>query len=427
MATVTIKKKNVDPLKQALDALKVPDIYENFPTADIEPWRRVDLKSLSSLFAKAAGSGVRKHKINWKTDTIPVYKSETDKRATHHLKTLAEWRKEDPHFAAKVDMACEQVHIPSDRNFFTDLSDRLTDNEDTYVLRIHENIAWDKPAYIVCQPFDESYGLFLDKLLIYGEKNSNAKLFLERYTEGFSVSQCNVYAEENSNIELHTLLREGPDRDTRPAWVGYQNFIVKKYATVKQGVYSAGGKSGKLLSHADLDEDATMKTFGFHVGNYSKVDHEFSVNQRGSRSHSDLLFKMALMNEAFGVFQGNIMIPENTRGCIGHQQNKNLILGENSRADAIPRLEILTEDVECSHGSATGELEDDELFYLMSRGLDADETRHLMLLGFFEDILQKALSVNTEEHHPYLHDIWCAIQDRMRMYFDRSYMHEETP
>ncbi len=97
------------------------------------------------------------------------------------------------------------------------------------------------------------------------------------------------------------------------------------------------------------------------------------------------------------VYQGLIDVGQGASGTDAYLSNRNLLLGEGARADSIPTLRIGNNDVRCSHGSATGRLGEEELFYLQSRGLSEEEAREMLVLGFFEDLLERSPKSFREE------------------------------
>jgi Fe-S cluster assembly protein SufD len=101
------------------------------------------------------------------------------------------------------------------------------------------------------------------------------------------------------------------------------------------------------------------------------------------------LFKGVLGGRARGVFAGTIVVEKNAQKTDARQTNRNLLLSSEALVDSIPRLEILADDVKCKHGSATGQLDANSLFYLRSRGLDEREARSLLILAFGRDLVQR--------------------------------------
>jgi Fe-S cluster assembly protein SufD len=133
---------------------------------------------------------------------------------------------------------------------------------------------------------------------------------------------------------------------------------------------------------------ARMSGFFFANGN-QHFDHDTQQNHLAKNTTSDLLFKGALMDESRSVWQGMIYVAPGAIGTDGYQANRNLILNKGTRANSIPGLEILADDVRCTHGATVGKLDEDELFYLLSRGIPKNEAEQLIVTGFFAQIMER--------------------------------------
>ncbi len=117
--------------------------------------------------------------------------------------------------------------------------------------------------------------------------------------------------------------------------------------------------------------------------------HDFRTVQEhiAARTTSDLVFKGAVAGHARSVYSGLIKIGENARGTSANQTNRNLLLSPDASAESVPNLEIENNDVKCSHASAIGPIDDDERYYLESRGVPSDVADRLIVLGFFNELL----------------------------------------
>ena len=101
------------------------------------------------------------------------------------------------------------------------------------------------------------------------------------------------------------------------------------------------------------------------------------------------LIKSVLNDSSKGVYQGKIFVNSKAQKTDGYQLSKALLLNENTEFDAKPELEIYADDVKCSHGSTSGNLDENSIFYLMSRGLNYTEARELLINGFLIDVVEK--------------------------------------
>ncbi|MDX6765777.1 MAG: Fe-S cluster assembly protein SufD [Candidatus Methylacidiphilales bacterium] len=152
-----------------------------------------------------------------------------------------------------------------------------------------------------------------------------------------------------------------------------------------------GGGFIRTESHSRLTgEGGRSDMLAVAVGH----DHQ-EIDLRTLQSHcaphttSDLLYKNTLNHRAKAVFQGLIRVDPGARWTDAYQTNRNLLLDPEAEADSMPGLEILNDDVKCSHGATTGQIDPEELFYLLSRGINAHQARHLLAIGFFEEVLER--------------------------------------
>lgn len=154
---------------------------------------------------------------------------------------------------------------------------------------------------------------------------------------------------------------------------------------------SLGSKVTKNFSNLDLvGQGATGKMSGFYFANHRQhLDHDTQQNHMAPNTTSDLLFKGALLGESRSVWQGMIYVDPCASKTDGYQANRNLVLSEKARADSIPGLEILTDDVRCTHGATVGKIDKDLTFYLQSRGIPEKEAEKLIVEGFFDPIMQR--------------------------------------
>jgi Fe-S cluster assembly protein SufD len=152
-----------------------------------------------------------------------------------------------------------------------------------------------------------------------------------------------------------------------------------------------GSNLTKNFSEIDLIGDgATGKMSGFYFTDGKQhLDHDTQQNHLAPHTTSDLLFKGALKGSSRSVWQGMIYVAPGAQKTDGYQANRNLVLSPNARADSIPGLEILADDVRCTHGATVGKIDADSVFYLLSRGIPYDDAEHLIVEGFFDPIMQR--------------------------------------
>jgi Fe-S cluster assembly protein SufD len=152
-----------------------------------------------------------------------------------------------------------------------------------------------------------------------------------------------------------------------------------------------GSHLTKNFSEIDLiGRGATGRMSGFYfTDGVQHLDHDTQQNHLAPNTTSDLLFKGALRDKSRSVWQGMIYVAPDAQKSDGYQANRNLVLSREARADSIPGLEILANDVRCTHGATVGKIDPDQVFYARSRGIPYHEAERLIVEGFFDPIMQR--------------------------------------
>ena len=118
------------------------------------------------------------------------------------------------------------------------------------------------------------------------------------------------------------------------------------------------------------------------MDNYVNIDHACP------NCISNQLFKGVLDDKASGVFNGRIYVHKDAQGTRAYQKNNNILLTDEAKMDSKPQLEIYADDVKCSHGATVGQLDEDALFYLQTRGIDKHDARLMLMFGFAHEVIQ---------------------------------------
>jgi Fe-S cluster assembly protein SufD len=173
---------------------------------------------------------------------------------------------------------------------------------------------------------------------------------------------------------------------------GQYDAVVGRDATFKQVVVTLGGDVVRLVSNVHYaGPGASAELFGVYFADETQhQEHRLWVDHSVPNCKSNVLYKGALQGEdARTVWIGDVRIRPAATGTDTYELNRNLVLTDGARADSVPNLEIETgEIVGAGHASATGRFDDEQLFYLCSRGIDAETARRLVVRGFFADVVQ---------------------------------------
>jgi Fe-S cluster assembly protein SufD len=154
---------------------------------------------------------------------------------------------------------------------------------------------------------------------------------------------------------------------------------------------AVGSRLTKNFSDIDLlGEGSNARMSGFYFADGRQhLDHDTQQNHMAPHTTSDLLYKGGLIENGRSVWQGMIYVAPGAQQTDGYQANRNLVLSKSARADSIPGLEIMADDVRCTHGATIGQLEEEPIFYLMTRGITRSEAERLVIDGFFSPIMER--------------------------------------
>jgi Fe-S cluster assembly protein SufD len=227
--------------------------------------------------------------------------------------------------------------------------------------------------------------------LIIVEKNARASIVLCDHTlsndSSFTNIVTEIYVGENAQIELLRLQNQNNEASQLSTVYIHQEkaseaslntitlnggFVRNNTNAVLAGPFSQCNLYGLYL----IDKKQ-------HVDNHTFIDHAAPDCQ------SNELFKGILDDQARAVFRGKILVRKNSQHTDSYQKNNNLLLTDEAKIDSLPQLEIYADDVKCSHGATVGYLDDEEMFYLRSRGICKRESRLLLMNAFASEIINK--------------------------------------
>ncbi len=178
-----------------------------------------------------------------------------------------------------------------------------------------------------------------------------------------------------------------------------QRALLQQDAVVNTLNVSLGSKLSKAFIASNLvGPGATAEMLGLYFADDSQhLDHQTRQWHVAPYASSDLLYKGALKDRARTVFSGLIKVFPQAQRTDAYQANRNLILSPNARADTIPNLEIGANDVRCTHGATVGQVEEEYIFYLMSRGISRPEAVKLIVDGFFDEVIERVPVTEVQE------------------------------
>jgi Fe-S cluster assembly protein SufD len=171
--------------------------------------------------------------------------------------------------------------------------------------------------------------------------------------------------------------------------LGHQQATGERDSTTLLATVALGGDYARVRTDVRVvGQGATTRQIALYYADGHQM-HDFRTLQDhiAPKTYSDLLFKGAVQDTAKSVYTGLIRIGEDAKGSVAYQTNRNLTLSEGAWAESVPNLDIRTNDVKCSHASTVGPIDDEQRFYLESRGIPPEVAERLVILGFFDDVL----------------------------------------
>jgi len=192
---------------------------------------------------------------------------------------------------------------------------------------------------------------------------------------------------EGAHVRYLSVQEHGP----RTWSIVLQRAHVARDASLRSSAVALGGDYARLRSESLLTgQGAESDLLAVYFGDHSQMlDFRTLQDHDAPHTRSDLLFKGAVEDDARSVYSGLIHLRPAAQKANAYQTNRNLVLSEGAGAESIPNLEIEANDVRCSHASTVGPIDDDQRYYLESRGIRPDDAERLIVLGFFEDVFAR--------------------------------------
>jgi len=249
----------------------------------------------------------------------------------------------------------------------------------------------EKPLYIRIANTIERGSLFW-RLLIVAEAQSQFTV-IEEYASaspglsGYSNAAVEIVVEERAKVEYVSV-----QNLSQSTW-----HFASHHATVGRdaeldwvaGGFGSGGGKGWIQNDLAGQGATSRVTGAYFADNEQRLDYDTFQEHIAPNTTSDFAFKGVLRDTASAVWRGMIRVEKDAQKTNAYQENRNLLLSKTAHADSIPGLEILANDVRCTHGATLSQVDREQLFYAMARGLSRQEAERLIVRGFFQDVLDR--------------------------------------
>jgi Fe-S cluster assembly protein SufD len=259
------------------------------------------------------------------------------------------------------------------------------------LVHVPRGVVLEQPLYVRVANSVEGGSLFW-RLLIVAEPESRFAL-IEEYASaspdlsGYSNAAVEIVVKDGAKVEYVSV-----QNLSRATWhFASHHGRVERDAELDWVTGGFGSAKGKVRIQNDLaGQGATSRVTGAYFADGKQhLDYDTFQEHIAPSTTSDFAFKGALRDTARTVWRGMIRVEEGAQKTNAYQENRNLLLSKTAHADSIPGLEIMANDVRCTHGATLGRVDREQLFYLMTRGLSRAEAERLIVRGFFQDVLDR--------------------------------------
>jgi len=260
---------------------------------------------------------------------------------------------------------------------------------------VKENYSLNKPLIIYNITTKELKSTAINlKADIVLEKNSSLKL-INLFDDNSENNFINIV--QNFDIAQDAILKNYKIDHKKNSNIkySYNNINLEKNSISENFIFSTGSKFIKNEINCNLNDEYSSAFINGIINLTNSQHHEIktNINHLAENTKSYQLIKSVLNENAKGIYQGKIYVDSKAQKTNGYQLSKALLLSENTEFDGKPELEIYADDVKCSHGATSGNLDEDAIFYLMSRGLSNQQSKELLINGFLLDAVEKITDI----------------------------------
>jgi Fe-S cluster assembly protein SufD len=259
------------------------------------------------------------------------------------------------------------------------------------LVHVPKGVELDRPLYVRITSSTDNTALFW-RLLVIADPGARFTLVEEVVSStpalhAYTNEAVELFVEDGAKLEYVSL----QNLSTETWHFASHHARVERDAELDWVTGGFGSKKGKVRIQNDLaGQGATSRVTGaYFTDGEQHLDYDTFQEHMAPNTTSDFAFKGALRDKSTAVWRGMIRVERDAQKTNAYQENRNLMLSPTTHAVPIPGLEILANDVRCTHGATVGRVDRDQLFYLMSRGLSRSEAERLIVRGFFEDVLAR--------------------------------------
>ena len=287
--------------------------------------------------------------------------------------------------------------------------------QDGFVLRVSKGVKVEKPVQLVSILENGMPLMAVRRLLVIMEEGSEARLLVCDHTQNpdvefLALQTVEIFAGPDSRLDYYDL--EESTEKTRRLCSLYLRQEERSEVLI-DGMTIFNGKTRNEYNCAFAGKGASLRLMGMGIEDRSREVETYSrVEHLVPECHTDELFKYVVDDEARGSFEGLVYVAEGAEKTEAYQSNRNIVGSDTARMFSKPQLEVYNDDVKCSHGSAIGQLDAMQVFYMRTRGLSEATARLLLKQAFMADVID---GVRLE-----------PLRERLRMMVERRFAGEEA-
>jgi len=383
--TSTFSESDVELKKRFLNKF----ISKGFPSKKFENWKFSDI---NQIIKKSIGELSFYNDYSLSNKIAPsIFIDEFEHNKIVFINGRVE--KVDFDFEDKDKIEINEISKPNDKlvneNSLIDLNSALTNK--SYKIFVKENYSFNKPLIVYHTSNNKIRSKNINLRLEFElERNSSLRL-IDFSNDTSEKNFINIFY--NFDIKKNAILKNYKIDKTQSDNIKYSfnNINQDENSISETFILSAGSNFLKNEINCNLNGKYSSAFVNgiFSLMNNQQHEIRTSINHLMENTKSYQLIKSVLGNDSRSSYQGKIFVNSIAQKTDGYQLSKAILLDESSEFNAKPELEIYADDVKCSHGSASGSLDDNSIFYLMSRGLDYQQSKKLLINGFMLDVIEK--------------------------------------
>ena len=385
-------KKDIELKRISLDKF----IEDGFPTKKKEDWKFLDI---NRAIEKNIGQldFYNDYSFQNKIDTSSFVKG-----LEHNKIVFINGRIEKIDFKSEDNNKIEIIEESNLSNKFNNINSLINLNNaftnKNYKINVKENYSLKKPLIVYHLTTNKIYKKNINLRLNFNlESNSSLRLidyFEDNSKDNFINIFYNFDLEKNSSLKNYKI----DHKNNKNVKYSFNNIDQKENSISETFILSSGSSFFKNEINCDLNGKYSSAFVNgiFKLEDFKNHEIKTNINHLTENTKSYQLIKSVLGEGSKAAYQGKISVNSIAQKTDGYQLSKCILLDKTSEFNAKPELEIYADDVKCSHGSASGSLNEDSIFYLMSRGINYERAKELLINGFLLDVIEKITDPETK-------------------------------